>query len=433
MKDIYPGFYSPTDDALEIAWKSENTLFVFDTNTLLNLYGYASQTREDFFSILEKISDRIWIPYHVGLEYQRRRLSVVKEEKGIFKKIESVLENIEKIIENDFSELALNRRFPDLHENTQNLNTEIKKSISSYRESVSYWDKKQPCVRGHDLIREKLTQLFEGKIGDAPENQKFLDEIYKEGRLRYENNVPPGYKDLQKSKEAQDKFCYSGLEYDRQYGDLIIWKQIITKAKQQEISSIIFITDDAKEDWWYIINSRGEKNIGPRAELREEIFKEAKINLFEMYNTSGFLDNGEKLLSVNVKAESIDEANTAFFDQVKNRNNLEKILNISRFISNDTLRAIEKARQPIDLDAIKNTYNLYNSNEFFGDIQRILNEQKIKDSSAIHSAVEKIKYSFYRDKLDDIYERINQLDNVNTDDIFGLPSNSDDDSPSDEN
>lgn len=326
MKNVFPGFYNPSDEALDEAWKSEGTLFVFDTNTLLNLYGYAAQTRTDFFSILNLVSDKVWIPYHVGLEYQRRRLSVVRDEKAIFKKIEDLLGKINNIFESEFNELALNRRFPTLHENTEKLHADIKKHITDYKRSLSHWDKRQPCVRGHDDIREKLNTVFEGKIGKPPESQQILDDIFSEGERRYKNKVPPGYKDCSKGNKDDSMFVYSGLKYDRQYGDLIVWKQIIEKSKEENIKAVIFVTDDAKEDWWYIINSRGEKSIGPRAELREEICKESKIELFAMYNTSRFLDSGKKLLEVDVKDESISDAGEYFDNKVKSRKLVENSL-----------------------------------------------------------------------------------------------------------
>ncbi|MBE4223283.1 hypothetical protein HJ016_23945 [Vibrio parahaemolyticus] len=54
MKDKFKGFYSPTDTQIEDAWKDDSTIFVFDTNVLINLYGYAEQTRKDFFDVLKK-------------------------------------------------------------------------------------------------------------------------------------------------------------------------------------------------------------------------------------------------------------------------------------------------------------------------------------------------------------------------------------------
>jgi hypothetical protein len=129
MKDVFKGFYSIDSEVLKELWKDEKTLFVFDTNVLLNLYGYAKQTRDDFFSILDAVNDKLWIPYHVGLEYQRRRLSIIKNEKVVFNEIESNLDKIQKVFKGDFEKLALKRRFPKLFENTEKLEKEINKSI----------------------------------------------------------------------------------------------------------------------------------------------------------------------------------------------------------------------------------------------------------------------------------------------------------------
>ena len=84
MKGIFKSFHNVSTKELELAWEDKNTLFVFDTNVFLNLYGYAKQTRDDFFKIIEKLENRIWIPHQVGLEYQRRRLEVIKNEKTVF-------------------------------------------------------------------------------------------------------------------------------------------------------------------------------------------------------------------------------------------------------------------------------------------------------------------------------------------------------------
>lgn len=316
MRDCFKGFYNPTEEQLQAAWGSEETLFVLDTNVLLNLYGYAEQTREDFFELLDSLGEKLWIPFHVGLEYQRRRLEVIRDEKGIFNKINENLDKIEKIFKGDFEQLALRRRFPKLQENTEKLHKDIGKSISSYKKSVSYWDEKQPCVRSHDSIREKLNVLTEGKVGEAPESQEWLENIYNEGKERYENKIPPGYKDNNKSKSEQNTFSYNGLKYDRQYGDLILWKQLINKAKDARIKNVIFVTDDSKEDWWYILESRGKKQIGPHANLQSEIYREADLDVFHMYNTSSFLESGKKILNLGVHDSSIQDANTIFLQSI---------------------------------------------------------------------------------------------------------------------
>lgn len=314
MKDLFKGFYNPSETQLEEAWRNENTLFVLDTNVLLNLYGYAQQTRDDFFGLLEVLGHKLWLPYQVALEYQRNRLEVIRDEKAVFTKIHDNLDKIEKVFKQDFENLALKRRFPRLHENTDKLHKEISKSIAAYKKSVTYWDEKQPCVRSHDPIRTKLNELTEGKIGNPPVDQGWLDNLYQEGNDRYENKTPPGFKDRDKSSAPHSTFTYNGLKYERQYGDLILWQQLIEKAKDESIRNVIFVTDDSKEDWWFILESRGKKKIGPHADLQSEIYRETNLNLFQMYNTSTFLESGKEILDLGVHDSSIQETNAFFFE-----------------------------------------------------------------------------------------------------------------------
>lgn len=306
---MFSGFYSSTNDEIKASWSSDKTLFVFDTNVLLNLYAYTKVTREDFFKILDKISDNIWLPNHVGLEYQRNRLSIVKNEKRIFNDIKKYIENIEKSLkDHQFQNLKLKQRLPSLFEEAEELQSKISKLLIAYQESVKTWNDKQPDVRSSDKIRRRIDELFDEKIGDSFKEQKMLDDIYKEGKYRYENSIPPGYED-KKEKEKNKQFSYAGLNYIPMYGDLILWKQIIEKVKNDEnIDSIVFITDDVKEDWWYILDSNGKKEIGVRAELRNEIYRESNINSFELLTTSDFMKSGKEFLKLEVEEKSINEA-----------------------------------------------------------------------------------------------------------------------------
>ncbi len=307
MKDSFVGFYSPNEELLQQIWSSENTIFIFDTNVLLNLYGYAEQTRDDFYKIVRELEDKVWLPYQVGLEYQRRRLDVIKNEKSVFKDVDNCLAKIQKVFDNDFKSLSLQRRFPKLAENTEKLEAQINKSIADYKKSVKYWNDKQPCVRSHDPIRAQLDTLFDGKLGEAPESQKWLDDIYKEGKERFEKLIPPGFKDAVKDKAPDSHFIYNGLSYERQYGDLILWKQIIAKGSAQNIKSVVFVTDDSKEDWWYQLTSNGKKIVGPLAELRAEIYREAQADDFHMYTTSEFMKDGQKYLNIGLSEGSISD------------------------------------------------------------------------------------------------------------------------------
>lgn len=313
MEEIFKGFHNPSDQALIEAWSDDDSLFIFDTNVFLNLYSYADQTRDDFFNVLNKLNDKVWIPYHVGLEYQFRRLKVIKNEKSVFNDLRKSLSKIEKIFDDDIKKLSLEKRFPKLHENTEKLHKDIVKGITAYKKSVTYWDEKQPCVRSHDTIRAKINKIFTNKVGKPPENQEILDKLYEDGEARYEKKIPPGYEDSSKANHESPHYYYNSLKYERRFGDLIIWKQIIDKAKDSGIKKVIFITDDSKEDWWYILDSRGKKKIGPHAHLQCEIFEETDIELFFMYNTSSFLEDGKVNLEIGVHESSIKDANSRFW------------------------------------------------------------------------------------------------------------------------
>jgi len=137
--------------------------------------------------------------------------------------------------------------------------------------------------------KEELSNLLKDRIGEDF-SQSQLEEIYKEGEKRYKLKIPPGYSDAKKEVE------------NKKYGDLIIWKQILEKAKRVD-SAILFITGDKKEDWFL---ERLGKTIGPRPELVAEI-KKIKNIPFYIYQTHKFLEYAYQYLSIRIKADAIKE------------------------------------------------------------------------------------------------------------------------------
>jgi hypothetical protein len=335
MKQQFSGFYTPTKKEIKKSWSCKKTLFVFDTNVLLNLYRYTETTRDDFFQIINHISDKIWMPYHVGLEYQKNRLTVIKNEKAIFKNLQDYIDVIEKTLDTSkLQEMKLKQRLPELDIKIKEMQENITELLDLQRKEIASWNAKQPDVRSTDNIRKRIDEVFDKKIGSAPENQDWLNSLYKEGEQRYKLSVPPGYMD-KLEKENKENFMYAGLEYIPMYGDLIIWKQVIEKVKSIDIDSLIFVTDDVKEDWWYILNSNGKKEIGARAELRDEIYKDTNVSSFELLRTTDFLKNGKEILEPTVKETSITEAKNTFENMRKiytihmDENILKKIKELS--------------------------------------------------------------------------------------------------------
>jgi hypothetical protein len=303
MKKSFSGFYNPTDEEIADAWRHENTVFIFDTNVLLDIYSYKEITRKDFFSSLEKLKGNIWIPFHVGLEYQRNRLEIISKAKAAFRHAKEELNSI-KSLETKNKIKSITDMFPSLLEKTSKLSKDIDKLISDYENDLNELDEKQPCVRSHDKIREKLNDLFCDKVGAEPSQDK-IDAIEKDGEERYKNKIPPGFCD--ESNKKDECFYYGGVKYKKKYGDLIIWKQIIEYLESNKnINNVIFITNDLKRDWWYIIDSGGQKRIGPHALLINEIKKLDNIKLFDMYTAADFLRNTSEYSSdFDISDESI--------------------------------------------------------------------------------------------------------------------------------
>lgn len=310
MKSSFKSFMLPSSDETKGAWRSDDTIFVFDTNVLLNLYGFEQQTREDFFSIASKLGKRIWIPFHVGLEYNKQRLAVIGREKKVFRTINSITEKLTNQLTSDLNNLKLKDKLPEVHDSVFVLIEKIKAAIADFNTELEPWDHKQPDVRSEDLILNRIDEITTGKIGPAPVNQAWLDAVYVEGSYRYENKIPPGYKDAAKDSgtKIDPDFIHNQLSYKRQFGDLIIWKQILEHAEVASIKNIFFVTDDLKEDWWSTIHSGGNKPIGPREELRKEAYNIGRVELFHMYTTSDFLSSGQAILDVSVQESSISDA-----------------------------------------------------------------------------------------------------------------------------
>jgi len=285
MKEKFSEYYKIDDVELKKHWQQD--VFCFDANVLLNLYRYTPKTRDAFFALLEKIEDRIWISYQAAFEYQKNRLIVINAQKEAYKEIRDTLEKKKGEIE---AKLNSFKKHPYLH--TSELKTQIESAFQSISKDLDKLEKNHPDYLENDPIWERLTPLLKGKIGDDFSKED-LEKIYKEGKKRYDEKIPPGYMD---AKEKQNEGNQS------LYGDILVWKQVIAKAKDIE-NSIIFVTDDLKEDWWYKFKG---KTISPRPELLKEYRDETKKRI-NIYQADWFLELANKNLAQQTAAEAIEE------------------------------------------------------------------------------------------------------------------------------
>lgn len=264
MRKMFEGWYPKT--AKEVAEIWENAIFVPDANILLHCVRHPAAVREELLRLLGALKPSLWIPYQVALEFHRNRLDV---ERASVDAYDQVTRDCEKAIRQARDQLRQLRAHPTI--DIERELSALDMYISDFKMRIEDARSAHPAVEIGAVV-DRLTDLFKDRVGDRwPEAE--LAKIKKEGETRYAAKRPPGYLDAKKDGDVYRKF-----------GDLIIWRDMIAKAKTEN-RPVIFISDDVKEDWWWI--HKGKK-IGPRPELVEEFKLESKQD-FHIYEFGNFI------------------------------------------------------------------------------------------------------------------------------------------------
>lgn len=316
MKTTFKEYRRYTEEEYRELWKT--SLFVFDANVLLNMYRYSRNTVRDYLEILKNLKRRgqLWLPYQVGKEFFENRIKVILSLEKSYDEILEILNRAKTEIDKKYHD------HPFL--NLTKIKDEVEKGMSGIYRDIKQHKEKHPKWLEKDDVIDTLDDLFQGNIGDdySEEEKK---KIYSDGKERYERKIPPGYEDK--------------LKEDNKYGDLIIWYQLLDQAKKTS-KSIIFITGDAKEDWWLI---KDGKKIMPLPQLKKEMITKTQLN-FHMYITDSFLENAKKYLdevnenTINEvrKVREIEDENI----QRRNRMRIHRSLNAYRDIDRKQLLEI---------------------------------------------------------------------------------------------
>ena len=269
MKDFFPGYSRKSEAEIKNIW--QNGIIMFDTNVLLNLYRYSKSTRETIVSLIAKFKDQIWLPHQAALEYNKNRYEVIADQEKTYKEFIEKIIQIQKDLQTTSKPPFLSEKVhKELNKVFEKVNSEVEESIGKYCDYLK-----------DDPIYTELGELFEGRITDEFDEEQ-LSKIYEEGEDRFKNKVPPGYED-EKNKSGNRKF-----------GDLVLWKQVIAKAKELS-KPVLLVTDERKNDWWWKI--KDGRNMGPRHELVSEIKNEAQVD-FHMYSSERFLSYGQTFLII---------------------------------------------------------------------------------------------------------------------------------------
>lgn len=291
---MFRGLIGYTEEEFESLW--EEAYFVIDTNILINFFKYTSQeSYSTFLKLLEKVKsdNRLYIPHQVALEYlYNYRDNMDKQEKAIndlVEKLSGTKDVVSKYIaqvksEHPYIKDDVFKFYLDNIEETNKVLVQKREELMSELPDMG-------------AIHLRILNLMEGIVGNPFEQEK-IDEIELNGKDRYEKEIPPGWMD---KKEKNYKFRYYGdLKYNLQYGDLIVWMQILDYAEEKKVP-VIFVTEDSKEDWW---NKKPGKILGPQPYLIQEFYNRTN-KLFYMYKAGNFVKYAVKYLGMDITEKSI--------------------------------------------------------------------------------------------------------------------------------
>lgn len=340
MKQLFPSYYPLDEQELNELW--ENATFVFDTNTLLNLFRYKESTSQNILEILgnPRVKERIFIPHQVALELHRNYSNVMSSHTSDFDNIINIIENNMRALTDDIKAMKIDDRHPEIDPKTliSNINSFKEQQIDQIKTSKNNYNFRE---RSQSLLKN-ISDIISNKIG----NEFSADELKKESseaEKRIDNKIPPGYKDNKKS----ETFIFNQKEYSTSHGDYLFWKQTINHCKSNNIKHLIIITNDNKDDWWK--KGQGQQSL-PRVELREEIRNEAGIHHFTLYSQQDFLREVSQRYMQKVEEETLNDIKSTKLDFSKPTKE-----NLNHLLINEKLNT-----QDIKWPTYKNLYDFLN-------------------------------------------------------------------------
>lgn len=337
MNSMFKGYSDYSNDEYKEIW--DNSLIVVDANILLNFYRYSEDTREKLFKILKKVKKRLWIPYQVGKEFFENKDKVMVNS---YKEYDTLENELQKKFRDAKDEI--NKRKNDQLKCKNDINTLLDETLKKIQEILNKEKEVKKPNFNKNLIEKKVLELFNTSIGEQITGNEY-DEMKKEGIRRFENQIPPGYKDSAKDEN----------------GDYYIFYSLIKKAKEVG-KDIIFVTDDVKEDWFNQLN--GERH-GGRYELLNEFYKETN-RLLLIYTSAGFAEAYNKNIEENFADENtINELKS--IRSILNKNYYE-----NSFITDGYLDMVER---------YKNSDNLYDKEKLIDALRLIIRKMNIPVNS----------------------------------------------------
>jgi hypothetical protein len=278
-------------------------LIVFDTNILLNAYRFAPAARKQLMSVLARVADRTWIPHQVAEEFHKNRLGVMADYDAAYASVTKPLEAAQRKLEEDITPLIsqLANRTALTNEEKSHLLDLLADSTKSTMSAIEELRQGHGLgdLRTSDPILSEYQTLYGDKVG-RPFSEKEYSEALKEAQHRIDSRIPPGYCDSKKTES---------------FGDYFIWEQVLVEVSNRQISFLVFVTADAKEDWHQIVKGN---TICARPELAKELMVRTKARLV-ILSLPSFLFHASEYLDADVSVETIRQSEEASHTEIASR------------------------------------------------------------------------------------------------------------------
>ncbi|MGD1815935.1 MAG: PIN domain-containing protein [Pleomorphochaeta sp.] len=258
----------------------DDAFISFDTNFLLHFYEYSDKSVESLFKCVKSVQDRMIESYYCIEEYLTLRVNKISENSKLYDKTKKSIQDLCSQLENQ-------KAHPFISDEKL-----LKEYIKSSNSIIKNLDKnkslQQKKIRKDEHL-EEFFSIFTNKIIQEFSNSE-LESFYKNGKNRFANKIPPGFKDQGKKQEP---YCYN---------DYIIWESLI-KFSTDNKKDLIFVSDDRKEDWAKIVDGL---NLGMLPKLKKEFHEKTGRNII-LLSTETFINYVANKTGENVDEDLIKE------------------------------------------------------------------------------------------------------------------------------
>lgn len=282
IKELFPEFYQSDLTAQDLS-ESNNNIIVFDTNYLLDILQQPTKLALKYVEALEKVKDNIYIPYLVALEFNFQKSNIKKRKIKNIQRYKDELRDPIKKIKGCLKPSLLNE------EDIDSFTTDLIELTDKFEEELLAIadDKVKSFITNEENeLYTKLLEIIGDRIGDSYSNE-WIDDVQTEGETRYEEGLPPGFNDSSKDDKEDATRQYGDIKYQRKYGDLLIWKDILNYSKSDTNTGkkVIFVTNDGvskkKTDLIYKVDGM---TVGPSIHLMNELHSSSGKELYILNN-----------------------------------------------------------------------------------------------------------------------------------------------------